>query len=268
MIAVQGAVQYVSDEEIKGWEGIHNTPQSMRDATNALLSGARTKSASIEDVNDIDHHLQVAPGDDAYFANLYERSGYLTVWVAECDKNRWQYDLQAMIDAPGPDAAKRQYCENLLGDDEEGLVRFEVNRAGYSLLVEEFPLETFRRLKTLYEKLVELHLNRRQTAAQWLSRQGSAVLPARSPAVLLAPHTAEWFAALAAWNPQQAAHTRSILQQSGSDAVCSICGDAPVRDYRLVGPGVPDGAICTLRLCNDCWRIRANMHAESLALLT
>lgn len=140
---MQGAVQYVSDEEIKGWEGIHNTPQSMRDATNALLSGARTKSASIEDVNDIDHHLQVAPGDDAYFANLYERSGYLTVWVAECDKNRWQYDLQAMIDAPGPDAAKRQYCENLLGDDEEGLVRFEVNRAGYSLLVEDFRWRPF-----------------------------------------------------------------------------------------------------------------------------
>jgi hypothetical protein len=143
LIAVQGAVQYVSDEEIKGWEGIHDTPQSMRDATNALLSGARTKSASIEDVNDIDHHLQVTPGDDAYFANLYERSGYLTVWVAECDKNRWQYDLQAMIDAPGPDAAKRQYCENLLGDDEEGLVRFEVNRAGYSLLVEDFRWRPF-----------------------------------------------------------------------------------------------------------------------------
>lgn len=268
LIAVQGAVRHVSDEEIKGWEGVHDTPQSMRDATNSLLSGARTKNASIDDVNDIDHHLQVTPGDDAYFANLYERSGYLTVWVAECDKNRWQYDLQAMLDEPGSDGAKRQYCENLLGDDEEGLVRFEVNRAGYALLAEELPLETFRRLKALYEKLVELHLIRRQTAAQWLSLQGSAVLPARSPAVLLTPHTAEWFAALAAWDPQQAAHTRSILQQSGSDAVCSICGDAPVRDYRLVGPGVPDGAICTLRLCNDCWRIRANMHAESLALLT
>lgn len=177
----------------------------------------------------------MTPGDDAYFANLYERSGYLTVWVAECDKNRWQYDLQAMLDEPGSDGAKRQYCENLLGDDEEGLVHFEVNRAGYALLAEELPLETFRRLKALYEKLVELHLIRRQTAAQWLSLQGSAVLPARSPAVLLTPHTAEWFAALAAWDPQQAAHTRSILQQSGSDAVCSICGDAPVRDYRL-GP--------------------------------
>jgi hypothetical protein len=267
LIAVYGAVRNVSDEEIKLWEGIHDTPQSMRDATNALLSGARVKNAHIEDVNDIDHHLQVTPGDDLYFADLYERSGYLTVWVAEREKNRWQYDLQAMMDAPGTDEAKRQYCENLLGDDEEGLVRFEVNRAGYSLLVEKFPMETFRLLKTLYEKLVELHLNRRQTAAQWLHRQYSIVSPARDPSVLLTPHTSEWFAALAAWNPHQAAHTRSILQQSGSNSVCSVCGDEPVRDYRLVGPGIPDGAICTLRLCNDCWRIRANMHAEPLALL-
>jgi hypothetical protein len=187
--------------------------------------------------------------------------------VTERDKNRWQYDLQAMLDEPGPDAAKRQYCENLLGDDEEGLVRFEVNRAGYSLLAEEYPLETFRQLRTLYEKLVELHLSRRQAAAQWLRREGSAGLPARNPAVLLPPHTEEWFAALATWNPKQAAQTRFVVQQAGSDTVCSICGDDPTRDYRLVGSGVPDNAICTLRLCNDCWRIRGEMHGESLALL-
>ncbi|OIQ97589.1 hypothetical protein GALL_203480 [mine drainage metagenome] len=267
LIDVQGAVQPVSNEEIKRWEGINDTLQSMRDATNTLLSGARAKNARIEAVNDIDHHLQVTPGDDAYFTDLYERSGYLTIWVAERDKNHWQYDLQAMLDAQGSDEAKKQYCENLLGDDEEGLVRFEVNLAGYSLLAEEFPLETFRRLKTLYEKLVELHLKRRQTAAQWLRLKGLVSLPERNPVVLLTPHTSEWFAALAAWNPQQATHTKSILQQSGSDAVCSVCGDEPAKDYRLIGPGVPDGVICTLRLCSDCWQIRAEMHAESLALL-
>ncbi|MGA8148965.1 MAG: YiiX/YebB-like N1pC/P60 family cysteine hydrolase [Gallionellaceae bacterium] len=265
---VQGAIRNVSDEEIKRWDDIHDTPQSMRDATNFLLSGARAKSAHIEDVNDIDHHLQGVPDDDAYFADLYQRSGYLTVWVAEREKNCWQYDLQALIDAPIADEAKRQYCENLLGDDEEGLVRFEVNRAGYSLLAEKFPLETFRLLKTLYEKLVELHLIRRQTAAQWLNHQGSVVFSARASALLLTPHTSEWFTALAAWNPQQAAHTRLVLQKSESNAICSICGDEPVRDYRLVGPGVPDGVICTLRLCNDCWRIRSEMYAESWAMLS
>lgn len=56
LIAVQGAVRHVDDAEKRSWEGIHDTPQSMRNATNALLSGARTKNASIEDVNDIDHH--------------------------------------------------------------------------------------------------------------------------------------------------------------------------------------------------------------------
>lgn len=267
LVAVHGAIQQVGDEEMKRWEGIHDTPQIMRDATNALLSGARDRNASIEDVNDIDHHLQVSPGDDGYFSELYERSGYLAVWVAERERNRWQYDLQAMLDEPGPDAAKRQYCENLLGDDDEGMVRFEVARAGYSLLAEEYPLETFRKLRTLYEKLVELHLNRRQTAAQWLSREGSADLPARNSALLLTPHTEEWFASLINWNPRQAAQTRLILEKTGSDAVCSVCGDDPVRDYRLVGPGVPDAVVCTLRLCNDCWRIRAEMYGESLALM-
>jgi hypothetical protein len=267
LITVQGAVRGASDEEMKLMEGIYDIPQRMLDVTNILLSGARAKNARIESVNDIDQHLRTSPEDDAYFADLYQRSGYLTVWGAERAKNFWHYDLQAMIDAPVPNEAKWQYCENLLGDAEEGLVRFEVNRAGYALLAEEFPLETFRLLKELYEKLVEIHLLRRKIAAQWLNSQGTTVFSERSHAVLLIPHTPEWFAALSGWNQHQAAMTRMILDQSESDAVCSVCGDDPTKDYRLVGPGIPYGVVCTLRLCNDCWGIRAGMHAESLALL-
>jgi len=263
LIAVHDAVRDVSEEEIKLWDGIHDKPKRMRDATNSLLSGARAKNAHIENVNDIDHHLQVTPGDDAYFADLYKKSGYLTVWIDEYKRNRWQYDFQSMIDAPITDEAKIQYCENLLGDDEEGLVRFEVNRAGYSLLFEEFPLETFRQLKILYEKLVELHLNRRQTAARWLSSKGLTV---KTQLAFLIPHTPEWFGALDARDPLQAAHTRLILQLSKNNFVCSVCGDEPARDYRLVGPG--SDAISTLRLCKGCWFIRLHMYAESLALLT
>lgn len=187
--------------------------------------------------------------------------------MAEQKKNFWQYDLQEMIGVSLSDDEKRQYCENLLGDGEEGLVRYEGNRAGYSLLVEERPLKTFSLLKSLYEKLVELHLLRRHTAAEWLNLQGEKIFSARDSAVILMPHAPEWFAALDAWNPQQAAHTRSILRQSESHSVCSVCGDEPARDYRLLGPSIPSDVICTLRLCNDCWHIRSEMHAESLALL-
>jgi hypothetical protein len=268
LVSVQDAIQQVSEEEIKRWEQIHDIPQSMRDVTNVLLTGARVKNAKIEDLNDIDHHLMMAPGDDDYFAELFEKSGYLYVWVSEFEKNFWQYDTQTMLDKPGTDEAKREYCEGVLGDDEEGLVRYEVNRAGYSLLAEEYPLETFRQLRALYEKLVGLHLKRRRTAAQWLRLKGFSSFPERTSVVLLIPHSEEWFATLAAWNPQQAEHTRFILKQASSDAVCSVCGDEPARDYRLIGPGIPDGAVCTLRLCNDCWSIRSQMHGESLALLS
>ncbi len=166
------------------------------------------------------------------------------------------------------DAAKRRYCEELLGDGEEGLLRFEVNRAGYSLLVEEFPLKTFLLLEALYEKLAALHQQRRHTAAQWLSLHapGSFTDPAKSK-LSLTPHTEEWFAALFAWNPMQATHTRSVVALAKSATVCSICGDEPARNYRLIGPGIPARAVYTLRLCNYCWRIRGEMHNESLALM-
>ena len=270
LIEVQDAIQRVTDHPAHVEADTAGTPQRMRDATNALLKGARAKNQQIQDLNDIDRHLMASPGDDGYFVDLYRTSGYLTIWEAEFEENHWQYELPAMIAAPISDAVKRQYCESLVGDREEGLVRFEVNRAGYTILAEEFSLETFGRLKSLYEKLVQLHQQRRQVATQWLSLH--AVNPSPAPPMgpdrSLIPHTEEWFAALSAWNAQQAAQTRSMVEQAESLHVCSVCGDEPTRDYRLIEPGIPAGAVCTLRLCNDCWKIRREMYGESLALLT
>jgi hypothetical protein len=266
LVEVQGATRPVTDHREDG----AGTLQLMRDATNLLLKGARAKNRQIQDTNDIDHHLMSSPDDDDYFATLYETSGYLTVWEAEFEKNRWQYELPEMIVAPTTDAGKRKYCEDLVGDGEEGLVRYEVNRAGYSILAEEFPLKTFLRLKELYEKLVALHQKRRQVATQWLSLHALSSSPSSSTkrALSLIPHTEEWFSALSAWNPHQAAHTRHVVELAASLNVCSLCGDEPARDYRLIGQVVPEGSVCTLRLCGDCWKIRSDMHGESFALMT
>jgi hypothetical protein len=43
------------------------------------------------------------------------------------------------------------------------------------------------------------------------------------------PHSAEWFKALDAFDPQQAAHTREMLRLAGRADVCGVCGDDPRR---------------------------------------
>jgi hypothetical protein len=72
----------------------------------------------------------------------------------------------------------------------------------------------------------------------------------------LTPHSPEWFAALEAFNPFQAVHTTAMIQMAKSVEICSVCGDDPASDYKLVHPTPPDDAVATIRLCVDCRMIR------------
>jgi hypothetical protein len=86
----------------------------MADATNDLLALARKKNPEILHLNDIISHLLAHPEDDDYFLKAYQRSGYLTVYQVEIQKNAWHYDfdlLQTLV-ASAPGAAEQidQYC--------------------------------------------------------------------------------------------------------------------------------------------------------------
>jgi hypothetical protein len=87
-------------------------------------------------------------------------------------------------------------------------------------------------------------------------------------AIHLKPHTREWFAELEKTNPRQAAMTRAIVEAAGHVDVCSICGDEPASDYKLASEQAAPGVLSTLRLCDDCLRIRRGMEGESFVLLT
>ena len=264
---VSNATRPISTAEIDTINAILDIPALMREVTNALLTGAREKDRNIQNLNDIDDYLKAHPEDDPYFSKLFNESGYLSLWAKEREKNLWHYDLALMESSGLPDSEKRSYCEQLVHDGEKGFQRYGVNHAGYTIFAEQFELETFRLLKDLYQTLAELHLQRRSVAESWLSRHAPSSLKSLKKHQPLVPHSPSWFAALEAWNPQQAAHTRGVLKRLDRDDVCSVCGDDPARDYRVVGQDIPLDAVLTLRLCNDCWGLRGSMYKESLSLL-
>jgi hypothetical protein len=47
-----------------------------------------------------------------------------------------------------------------------------------------------------------------------------------------------------------------ILKAAGRKDVCSVCGDDPAFDYKLVAPKPHTNAVATMRLCDDCRMIR------------
>lgn len=76
------------------------------------------------------------------------------------------------------------------------------------------------------------------------------------------PNSPEWLAALDAFNPVQAGFTRQILKSADRNDVCSICGDDPAQDFKLVDEELPINAVASIRLCEDCRRVRREMHGE------
>ncbi|MDD5260486.1 MAG: hypothetical protein PHD76_01420 [Methylacidiphilales bacterium] len=42
----------------------------------------------------------------------------------------------------------------------------------------------------------------------------------------------------------------------------SVCGDATTSDYHILNSKIPDEAVATIRLCDDCVKIRESIHGE------
>jgi hypothetical protein len=81
------------------------------------------------------------------------------------------------------------------------------------------------------------------------------------------PHSPDWFRALEAFNPAQAATIKQIVDLAGRVDVCSMCGDDPANDYQLVGEHLERDAVATVRLCDDCRLLRESMYAEKFVPL-
>ncbi len=79
----------------------------------------------------------------------------------------------------------------------------------------------------------------------------------------LKPHTREWFKALKKQNSTQAEQTSQIISLVGSSDVCSICGDEEAKDYKLENSQSITGMVVTLKLCDDCLKIRRSMQNEN-----
>ena len=251
LTSVPDATVAVTAAEAAWWEGNEDVPQRMRDAINTVLGGARAKNPDIQTFDDLHLHLARHPEHDDDFCALLEISGYLSIWKIERDKNPWQYDL-ALMSAGLVDQVEA-YCWSVLENEDIGPNRYVVNRGGYLLFSLQYDLRFFRVMAELYEHLAALHRRRVDVAAEWLEANGYLV---RSATSHLTPHMPEWFAALDSWDPPQALMTRKIIELTGRTDVCSVCGDDPARDYRLEEGHRPAGGVDTLRLCDDCVRIR------------
>lgn len=249
---VPNVLRNLSSEEEANWRKDIDNVQAMRDSTNALLQEARKLSSEIESLNDIDAYLVEHPEGDAQLVRALRSSRYLELWRDEFERNSWQYHIAMMEGRNDSEERMQRYCEELLADEELCQNRFILNHAGYVTLNTLHPRQYFALMVELYDILTQFHDRRIKAATAWLERRG-VLEPA--PPKLLRPHSPEWFASLREWDPKQAAMAEAAIQTMGNSDVCSVCADDPARDYALVS--MPAAGPGTLRLCDDCFRIRS-----------
>ncbi|MBW9242087.1 YiiX/YebB-like N1pC/P60 family cysteine hydrolase [Pseudomonas paracarnis] len=240
-----------TDEEADWREDIDNV-QAMRDSTNVLLREARKLSSEIESLNDIDAYLVEHQEADAHLVQALQTSRYLELWKDEFERNAWQYHVAFMEGHNRSSKRKQRYCEELLANEKSGQNRFILSHAGYVTVNALHPRQYFALKIKLYELLTQFHARRIRAATTWLERKK---LLEPTPPTLLCPHTPEWFASLREWNPKQAAITEAVIKAAGSLDVCTVCADEPVRDFVLLS--APAAGPGTLRLCDNCFRIRS-----------
>jgi hypothetical protein len=77
------------------------------------------------------------------------------------------------------------------------------------------------------------------------------------------PHTEDWFRSMASFRPDHATHTKRIIEAAGRTDVCGVCGDHPAQDFEIVGIDIPSDAPATIRLCDDCRKIRSSTQGET-----
>jgi hypothetical protein len=252
LVEVPNLLRNLVPEEEAYWRKDIDNVQAMRDSTNALLWEARKLSSEIESLNGIDAYLIEHPEGDAHLVQALHSSRYLELWREEVERNSWQYHVALMEGHYGSVERKQRYCEELLADEALCQNRFILNHAGYVTVNTLHPRQYFALMEELYDSLTQFHARRIKAATSWLVRRG-LIEPA--PSKLLRPHTPEWFASLREWNPKQAAMAEAAIQAMGSSDVCSVCADDPVRDYAMVS--MPNAGPVTLRLCDECFRIRS-----------
>lgn len=242
----------ISAEEEADWREDIDNVQAMRDSTNVLLREARKLSSEIESLNDIDAYLVEHQEADAHLVQALRTSRYLELWKDEFERNAWQYHVAFMEGHNGSAKRKQRYCEELLANEKLGQNRFILNHADYVTVNALHPRQYFALKIELYDLLTQLHARRIRAATTWLVRKG---LLEPAPPTLLRPHTPEWFASLREWNPKQAAMTEAAIRATESLDVCTVCADESVCDYVLLS--IPAAGPGTLRLCDDCFRIRS-----------
>lgn len=131
---VPGVARIATEAEIDFSQSF-NPIQRQSEVTNTILSAARriTKS-DVQSLEELTLFVNSNPSYADGIVKIYEKSGYLTMWQLEMEKNPWRYDKELFIALPMPREQKRRLAKSEAESAEKQLALYVHNYRAYEEL--------------------------------------------------------------------------------------------------------------------------------------
>lgn len=143
--------------------------KNQAEITNNILKSAREVLGNkIQTFSDITSALIVEPKFDNQITEIYDKSGYLTMWKYDLKKNPWRYSADLFWALPMSQRERYELATQELKVANMQLKRHEISFESFFYVKEKYKLKYANQQYLLYKKLVEITLDQKITAEEVL----------------------------------------------------------------------------------------------------
>lgn len=167
---VKGCVYQAEPNEID-FANSYDPIKNQAEITNNILKSARKMLGNkIQSLSDITKALIADPKYDSEITDIYESSGYLTMWEYELKANPWRYNIDLFEALPLSKSEQYVLATQELKNADGLLDLYKINFEQYFYIKELHRLKYANQQYILYKKLVENALDHKFTAEAILGK--------------------------------------------------------------------------------------------------
>ncbi|CAH6852205.1 conserved hypothetical protein [Vibrio chagasii] len=168
---VKGCLYQAESKEIE-FARSYDPLKDQTEITNNILKSVRKLLGSkIQSLADITSALIANPKYDNEITEIYEYSGYLTMWVYEQERNPWRYNVDLFRSLPLSEREQYALATQELEIANQLLNLYKYNLEQYFYIRELHGLKYANQQFLLYKKLVENAIDHKLTAEKVLEKQ-------------------------------------------------------------------------------------------------
>lgn len=167
---IKGCLYQAKSEEIE-FSHSYDPIKNQTEITNSILKSVRKLVGNkIQSLADITSALIANPKYDNEITEIYESSGYLTMWVYEQERNPWRYNADLFRALPLSESEQHALATQELEIANRLLDLYKNNLEQYFYIKETHGLKYANQQFLLYKTLVENALDHKFTAEEVLGK--------------------------------------------------------------------------------------------------